>query len=149
MLDSSGELAGIVATPLSVGGYELPVVIPAAAVSSAISSSLEKAPSISRQPASGSAASAEGCSFLLPSPERQRWHQRTQQAQQQWQEGAAQLQLGACAAAAAPSPLMDPSPALRRACQHVGLLEAILGVVACSLSNGQWASGVLVNRYAG
>ena len=144
VIDGSGALVGMVAAPLCIGGYELPVVMPAAALAAAISASLPEVPSISRQPACSAAAVAACCK--LPSASA-----RPQQAVSQHGEPAVQVERGACSAAAGvatavpgASPLISALSTPARGL--AALLQAMHGVVGCSLSTGQWASGIIVNR---
>lgn len=146
VFDSGGALVGMVATPLCISGYELPVVIPSAALASAIPVCLPAVPSVSRQPAGSSAAASESDSAPLPG-----LHQR--RPLQQQQEAAAQLECSPCSAPAVAGAVPVAAPAIaalnKSALDVVALLRASRSVVGCSLSNGQWASGVLVNRCPG
>ena len=146
VLDSSCALVGMVVTPLCISGYELPLILPVAALDAAISPSLPDAPSVSRYPACSTAATAAHRTPQCCSSRQQ--HQ--QQTQPQPGEPAAQLERAKCSAAAAATAAMGASPAVTpvsNPAQHAAaLLQATRGVVGCSLSTGQWASGILVNR---
>jgi hypothetical protein len=149
VFDGSGALLGMVVAPLCISGYELPLILPMAALEAAVSASLPDVPSVSRHPACSTAGIAATAARREPkccSPRQQ----RQQQAQSQPGEPAAQLERGACSAAAAATGAMGASPAViavGNPAQHAAaLLQATRGVVGCSLSTGQWASGVLVNR---
>lgn len=146
VFDSSGALVGMVVTPLCISGYELPLILPVAALDAAVSPSLPDVPSVSRHPACSTAATAAHRTPQCCSSRQQ--HQ--QQTHLQPREPAAQLQRGACSADAAAMMAMGVSPAvtaLSDPAQHAApLLQATRGVVGCSLSTGQWASGILVNR---
>jgi hypothetical protein len=145
---SSGALVGMVVTPLCISGYELPLILPAAALEAAISARLPDVPSVGRHPACSTAATPATAACREPqccSPRQQR-----QQKTQSPREPAAQLERGACSAAAAATTAAGASPAVTAVsipAQHAAaLLQATRGVVGCSLSTGQWASGILVNR---
>jgi hypothetical protein len=143
VFDSSGALVGMVATPLCISGYELPAVIPVAALAAAVSASLPELPSICQQPASSTAATAAcrelPCCSLNP-----------QQTQLRRAEPAAHIECGACSAAAGATTLPGAVPAVsaRSGAERdaAAIQQATRGVVGCSLSSGQWASGILVNR---
>lgn len=154
VFDGSGALVGMTTVPLCICGYELPVVIPSAALASAVAASLQGAQSVSPQPACSMAAGLDFRSGPLPAPQDQQRQQQSQQRQwRQQAEAAAQLERSPCSAAMAEAlPVAVPaiSAPTCDAAQHVAaLLRAARGVVGCSLSSGQWASGVLVNRYPG
>jgi hypothetical protein len=146
VFDGSGALVGMVVTPLCISGYELPLILPVAALDAAVSPGLPDVPSVSRHPACSTAATAALRDPQCCSP---RQH-RQQQTKSQPGGPAAQLERGACSAAAAATTAMGASPAVTavsRPAQHAAaLLQATRGVVGCSLSTGQWASGILVNR---
>ena len=148
--DGSGALVGMVVTPLCISGYELPLILPVMALDAAVSASLPEAPSVGRHPAYGTAAIAATATHREPkccSP-----HQRRQQeTRSQPKEPAVQLERGACSAAAATmaataaSPVVN-APGTPAQAATALLVKATRGVVGCSLSTGQWASGILVNR---
>ena len=123
VFDSSNALVGILTAPFCVAGHELPVVVPLAALAPAVGAGARQAepatPSLCRNPVP-SVSSAAQPRPLPALNSRQQRQQPVVALPEMW-----------------PGSRQHDSEALRR---------AALGVVGCSLSNGQWASGVLINR---